>query len=138
MSVHTPERPAVADYPTSTPHQAELEQARAFFLRELESPEDEWEDQGEREDVHLWSKKDANVRFWANRALPLPLTSYPRFEQDPCAHPHSSALALASDQVADTLLLQTPSRPSKARLSSRTPILKPFARFPVSLTSRTN
>ncbi|BGP28630.1 hypothetical protein JCM10296v2_000366 [Rhodotorula toruloides] len=58
MSVHKPEKPAVADYPTSTAHQAELEAARAFFLKELESPEEEWEDQGEREDVHLWSKKD--------------------------------------------------------------------------------
>jgi hypothetical protein len=62
MSVYKPEKPAVADYPTTTAHQAELEAARAFFLRELESPEEEWEDQGEREDVHLWSKKDPEVR----------------------------------------------------------------------------
>ncbi|GEM06154.1 lipid-binding START containing protein [Rhodotorula toruloides] len=61
MSVHKPEKPAVADYPTSAPHQAELEAAKAFFLRELESPEEEWEDQGEREEVHLWSKKDPEV-----------------------------------------------------------------------------
>ncbi|GAA5969661.1 hypothetical protein JCM21900_000799 [Sporobolomyces salmonicolor] len=61
MSVHHPALPAVPDYPTDAPHAQELEAARQLFERELASPEEEWEDQGEREGVHLWRKADPNV-----------------------------------------------------------------------------
>ncbi|GAA6047150.1 hypothetical protein JCM3770_006924 [Rhodotorula araucariae] len=53
-----PALPAVFDYPTQSSHAGELETAHSLFLKELASPEADWEDQGERDGVHLWSKKD--------------------------------------------------------------------------------
>ncbi|GAA5907982.1 START domain-containing protein [Sporobolomyces salmoneus] len=58
MSIERPSRPAVSDYPNTNAHATELEEAKALFEKELSSPEDEWEDQGEREGVKLWKKVD--------------------------------------------------------------------------------
>ncbi|GAA6004308.1 hypothetical protein JCM10207_000661 [Rhodosporidiobolus poonsookiae] len=59
MSVHKPEYPAVPDYPTEGPHTAALATAQETLLKELASPDSEWESQGERDGVKLWKKTDA-------------------------------------------------------------------------------
>ncbi|GAA5821901.1 hypothetical protein JCM10212_002452 [Sporobolomyces blumeae] len=58
MSIERPALPAVPSYPDDSAHAAELEAARELMERELASPNDEWEDQGEREGVQLWKKVD--------------------------------------------------------------------------------
>lgn len=62
-TVHRPELPAVPDYPTESSHVGEVDAARRLFLKELASPDAEWEDQGEREGVQLWSKADPEARL---------------------------------------------------------------------------
>ncbi|BGP44728.1 hypothetical protein JCM10450v2_000542 [Rhodotorula kratochvilovae] len=57
-AVNHPALPAVFDYPTQSSHAGELDAAHKLFLEELASPEADWEDQGERDGVQLWSKKD--------------------------------------------------------------------------------
>ncbi|GAA5908739.1 hypothetical protein JCM8208_006774 [Rhodotorula glutinis] len=59
-TVHHPTLPAVSDYPTKSSHANELDEARRLFLDELAIPEADWEEQGEREGVQLWSKADPN------------------------------------------------------------------------------
>ena len=61
-AVNHPALPAVFDYPTQSSHAGELDAAHKLFLEELASPEADWEDQGERDGVQLWSKKDPEVR----------------------------------------------------------------------------
>ncbi|GAA5922688.1 START domain-containing protein [Sporobolomyces koalae] len=58
MSIERPARPAVANYPTEDAHAEELQRAKELFEKELASPQEEWEDQGEREGVQLWKKVD--------------------------------------------------------------------------------
>jgi hypothetical protein len=74
MSIERPSRPAVSDYPNTTAHSQELEEAKELFEKELASPESEWEDQGEREGVKLWKKVDPDVR--------LPLATSTPFQAD--------------------------------------------------------
>ena len=61
MSVQRPSRPAVSTYPDTSAHSNELEAAKQLFEKELASPDDEWEDQGEREGVKLLKKTDPEV-----------------------------------------------------------------------------
>ena len=70
MSVQRPSRPAVSDYPNTSAHSSELEEAKALFEKELASPDEEWEDQGEREGVKLHKKTDPEVRL-SSRCLML-------------------------------------------------------------------
>ncbi|GAA5855377.1 hypothetical protein JCM5353_001746, partial [Sporobolomyces roseus] len=58
MSVQRPSRPAVPTYPDTSAHSNELEAAKQLFEKELASPDDDWEDQGEREGVKLLKKTD--------------------------------------------------------------------------------
>jgi len=58
MSSLIPERPAVADYPTASPYQKELDAARAYFHEQLQSSDIEWDSQT-KSDVELGAKKDA-------------------------------------------------------------------------------
>ncbi|GAA6036630.1 hypothetical protein JCM8097_001261 [Rhodosporidiobolus ruineniae] len=60
MPVAQPALPAVPDYPTPGPHAQEVEQAHQLFRTELERKEDEWDYQGEREEIKLWQRTDPN------------------------------------------------------------------------------
>ncbi|GAA5865505.1 hypothetical protein JCM8547_001269 [Rhodosporidiobolus lusitaniae] len=67
MTITQPPLPAVPNYPTPCPFEAEIEAAHQRFLRELSSPEDGWQSIGEKEGVQLskkWDEDDLN---------PLPL-----------------------------------------------------------------
>lgn len=68
MSIERPARPAVANYPTEDAHAEELQRAKELFEKELASPQEEWEDQGEREGVQLWKKVDPEVHHSASIA----------------------------------------------------------------------
>lgn len=83
-TVHHPALPAVPDYPTKSSHANELDEARRLFVEELASPDADWEEQGEREGVQLWSKADPNVR-------PLPPISPRTAREVPALTPHSLA-----------------------------------------------
>ncbi|GAA5889958.1 hypothetical protein JCM5296_003662 [Sporobolomyces johnsonii] len=60
-AIEEPLLPAVADYPTDSPHEKEIEAARQLFLRLLESVESEWISMGEKHGVRLWKMIDNEV-----------------------------------------------------------------------------
>ena len=48
-----PDQPAVADYPRADAHSAEIDRARKYIEDALAGTGDDWQDQGERDDVKL-------------------------------------------------------------------------------------
>ena len=48
-----PDQPAVPDYPRADAHSAEVDRARKYIEDALAGTGDDWQDQGERDDVKL-------------------------------------------------------------------------------------
>jgi hypothetical protein len=61
-TIAQPPLPAVADYPTPSPFDAQVEKAHSRFLKELNRPEEDWQTMGERDGVLLSKHYDEEVR----------------------------------------------------------------------------
>lgn len=59
VTIQEPEFPASVNYPTTTPHEKEVERAHSRFLSYL-ADQDNWSPQGEKNDVKLWKRPDAD------------------------------------------------------------------------------
>jgi len=59
VTIQEPEYPASQQYPTSSPHDKRVERAHSRFLSHL-SDQENWNFQGERNEVKLWKKPDVD------------------------------------------------------------------------------
>lgn len=59
VTIQEPEFPASQQYPTSSPHDKRVERAHSRFLSHL-SDQENWNFQGERNEVKLWKKPDVD------------------------------------------------------------------------------
>lgn len=59
VTIQEPEFPASTNYPTTTPHEKQVEQAHSRFLNYLADSEN-WSPAGEKNDVKLWKRTDTD------------------------------------------------------------------------------